>query len=179
MIICTVGKASVRFTVSRDSDASSWSKRFTTVFVWSFLDEPLCFYWSTLTTWPQAGISILTQWLCSDVSQASAIVLYNSTFQRAGKWNKCGCQCFIWMEANIYLIRQGRARVWGGEHESVCVLGASGSNIWSIVKKRMGTASIYPSPKGTGQWKQTEKHNGSLYGTGLELEEWPYRAGLL
>lgn len=38
-------------------------------------------------------------------------------------------------------------------------------------KKGMGTASIYPSPKGTGQWKQTEKRNGSLYGRGLEFEE--------
>lgn len=91
---------------------------------------------SIMTTRPQAGVSILTQWLCSDVSQASAIVLYKSTFQRAGKWKKCGCQCCTWMEPDIYLIWQGRARVWGGDHEVVCVLGASGPNTGSIVRKK-------------------------------------------
>lgn len=100
------------------------------------LEKSLCFSCSTLTIRPQAGVSILTQWLWSDVNQASGIVLYNSTFQQARKWKKHGCQCCIWMEADVYLIRQGRARVWVGEHEVVCVLAASGSNIGSTMWKK-------------------------------------------
>lgn len=46
-------------------------------------------------------------------------------------------------------------------------------------KNGMGTARIYPSPKGIGEWKQTEKLNGSLYRRGLELEEWTYKMGIL
>lgn len=64
-----------------------------------------------VATQPQTGVSILTRWLRTDVSEPRPLFCTSGTFQQAEKKGKTGSRV-VWTVLWVYLTCQGGERIW-------------------------------------------------------------------
>lgn len=103
-----------------------------------------------VATHPQTGVSILTLWLCTDVSEPRPLFCASGTFQQAKKKKKTINRrpCCLDGPARLSNLPRRREDVRACDAEAVCAVRASGSNAGSTGRKEGRAPLVFTLPLG-------------------------------